>query len=100
ESNIAGVGKINHGGEKRDGGKLFFAACCQHACGAAQDRTADAEAECMNFVDACYFAYDVDRPQRTEGKIIIPGQMADLRYRAAPGNQEHVMALRNRIFDK
>ena len=26
--------------------------------------------------------------------------LLDLRYRAAPGNQKHLMALRNGIFDK
>jgi hypothetical protein len=72
----------------------------QHARRAAQDRAADAEAERMHPVDAGDLAHDVDRLQRAEGEVVVPCKVADLRHRAAPGDQEDVMALRYGVFDE
>ena len=43
---------------------------------------------------------DIDRLQRSDLEIIVPGQMLRLGDRAAPGDQKHVMALRHGIFDE
>ena len=66
KTDLAGIGEIDHRGEQRDGRELVLAARRQHACGAAQDGAADAEAQRMNLVDAGDVAHDVDRFQRAE----------------------------------
>ena len=100
QADFAGVGEIDHRGQQRQRRELVFAARGQHARGAAQDRAADAKAQRMDAVDPGDVAHDIDRLQRPEVQIVVPGQVLRLGDRAAPRDQEHLMALRDGIFDE
>ena len=44
--------------------------------------------------------HDIEGGQRSFREIVVPCEVADLGHRAAPGDQENLVSLRDRVFDE
>jgi hypothetical protein len=69
----------------------------RHRKRGAEDGAADAEAECIDLVDAADFLHHLDRLQRTLLDVVVPTQVALLGLHVLPRNQEHGVALLHRV---
>ncbi len=100
ETDLAGVGKIQHGGQQRKGRKLVLLSRGQDGRGAAQDRPAHAESKGVRSPGTGNVQNDVNCPKWPHLKVIIPRQMTGFRYRAPPRDQKNMVALRDGVLNE
>lgn len=84
EADVAGIGKVEHRCQQREARELVLTARRQHRRRAAHDRATDTEAERIDLRHLRDIAHHVDGLQRALREVVVPCELADFRYGAAP----------------